>query len=168
MADAGVSSPGLVTIREGDPPVRSIVLRLGFLAALGIGGAVAAPYLMGGVDDLKVGDCFDLPTAEVEVSEVQRHPCSDAHTGEVIYVGKYPASDDAAFPGDQAFLDYVQTACATAFEAYTGLDYESDTTWDFGYFTPTAAGWAEGDRGISCHATRIDGATTTGSVKATS
>jgi hypothetical protein len=148
--------------------MRSMALRLGLLAAIGIGGVALAPYLMGDVADLKVGDCFDPPTEEVEVAEVQRHPCTDAHTGEVIYVGTYPGADDAPFPGDQAFLDHIRTVCVPAFEAYTGLDYESDPTWDFGFFTPTAAGWAQGDRGISCHASRIDGATTSGSLRVAS
>lgn len=148
--------------------MRSIAMRFGLLAALGIGGLAAAPYLMGSVADLAVGDCFDPPTEESVVAEVQRHPCSDAHSGEVIYVGSYPTADDASFPGDAAFIDHIRAVCVPAFEAYTGLDYESDPTWDFGYFTPTADGWAEGDKGISCHVTRIDGAATTGSVRSAS
>jgi hypothetical protein len=146
--------------------VRSIAIRLGLLGALGVGGVVLAPYLMGNVADLAVGDCFDPPTEEVEVSEVQRHPCSDPHTGEVIYVGDYPAADGAAYPGDQAFVEHVADVCLPAFESYTGLDYETATDWDFGYFTPTSAGWDAGDHEISCYAIRVDGTPTTGSVRA--
>lgn len=145
--------------------MRTIALRLGLLGAIGVGGVVLAPFLMGSVADLAVGDCFDPPTEEVEVSEVQRHPCTDAHTGEVIYVGDYPSTEGQTFPGDEAFVDHVAAVCLPAFESYTGLDYETATQWDFGYFTPTSAGWAEGDREISCYATRVDGAPTTGSLK---
>ena len=146
--------------------MRSILLRLGLLGAIGVGGLVLAPYLMGNVADLAVGDCFDPPNEEVEVSEVQRHPCTDSHTGEVIYVGDYPGNDAASYPTDQVFLEHVGRACMPAFESYTGLDYETATEWDFGYFTPTDAGWADGDREISCYAIRVDGAPTTGSLKA--
>lgn len=34
-----------------------------------------------------------------------------------------------------------------------------------GYFVPTSDGWADGDRGIICCAAKVDGTTTTGSIK---
>ena len=35
-----------------------------------------------------------------------------------------------------------------------------------GWFYPTTEGWNDGDREITCYAIRIDGATTTQSIKA--
>ena len=148
--------------------MRTIALRLGLLGALGIGGVVLSPYLMGAASDLAVGDCFDPPTAEIEVDDVQRHPCTDAHGGEVIYVGDYPAADDAPYPGDPAFDAHVVDVCVPAFDAYTGLDFETATDWGFGYFVPTEAGWDLGDHEISCYAMPVDGSTTTTSIRAAS
>lgn len=148
--------------------MRTIALRLGLLGALGIGGAVLSPYLMGSAADLAVGDCFDPPAQLVEVEEVQRHPCTEAHGAEVFYVADYPAADGAGYPGDPAFEAHVRDVCVRAFDAYTGLDFQTDPTWTFGYFTPTDEGWSMGDHEISCYAERMDGATTSASIRAAS
>ena len=53
-----------------------------------------------------------------------------------------------------------------AYRSYTGRDFETDTTYDFSYMTPTTAGWTKGDRVIDCFVVRVDGQSFKGSVKA--
>jgi len=145
--------------------VRNIAIRVGLFAAVGIGAFVLRPFLTGGAGDLKVGECFDVPTAGQTVEEVQHHPCAEAHGGEVIFVGKVGAPAGAPFPIASALDQQVGPLCMPAFDAYTGLTFETDKTWDMGYFYPLEADWAKGDREVICYATRIDSAPTTGSIK---
>jgi hypothetical protein len=145
--------------------VRSIALRVGLLAAVGVGALIARPFLTGGAADLKLGECFDAPVAAETVEDVQHHPCTDAHTGEVVFVGNLPAAEGAPYPDDVTLDQQIGTLCIPAFNEYTGLDFETDTTWTLGYFVPLEADWKNGDRGVSCYATRIDDAPTTGSIK---
>jgi hypothetical protein len=145
--------------------VRTIALRVGLLAAVGVGALVARPFLTGGAADLKLGECFDAPVAAETVEDVQHHPCTDAHTGEVVFVGNLPAAEGAPYPDDAALDQQIGTLCIPAFNTYTGLDFETDPTWTLGYFVPLEEDWNNGDRSVSCYATRLDDAPTTGSIK---
>ena len=149
--------------------MKSIAMRIGIIALIGVGTLVARPFLSGGAADLKVGECFDPPTTVGEtVDDVQHHPCTDAHGGEVFFVGDLAAADDAPYPTDAAIETEAAALCTPAFDAYTGLDFVTDPDWTFGYLSPTTESWADGDRGIICYAARIDGATTTTSIRAAS
>lgn len=144
--------------------MRTIALRLGLLAAIGIGAVIAQPFLSGNVAELKVGDCFDVPAVTETVEDVQHHPCTDAHGGEVFFVGEHAAADDAPYPSEDALATEIQAACDPAFQAYTGMP-ATDPTWSYGYFYPLAEGWADGDRGYICYASRVDETTTNTSIK---
>lgn len=148
--------------------MKTMAMRIGIIALIGVGGLVARPFLAGGAADLKIGECFDPPAVGETVDDVQHHPCTDAHGGEVFFVGDVAAADDAPYPTDIAFETQVQGLCTPAFDAYTGLDFVTDPVWTYGYLSPTAESWADGDRGIICYAARLDGATTTTSIKAAS
>jgi hypothetical protein len=141
----------------------SWAIRIGIIAAIIIGGFVLRDRLSSNAGDLQVGDCFDDPGQVAEVKDVQHHPCSEAHTGEVIYVGSM-AGENSAYPSDDTILTFVGTNCLPAFASYTGKEYDG-VTLDVGYFHPTSEGWNKGDRGVICYAYNIDGSTTTGSVK---
>jgi hypothetical protein len=52
-----------------------------------------------------------------------------------------------------------------AFDAYTGLDFETDPVMNMGYFTPTREGWNAGDHEVICYAARIDEATMSQSIR---
>jgi hypothetical protein len=145
--------------------VRNIAIRVGLLAAIGVGALVARPFLSGNVGELQVGDCFDIPAVTETVDDIQRHPCTDVHGGEVFFVGEHAAADSAPYPTEIALSTEIETACVPAFNAYTGLDALTDPTWTLAYFYPVSAGWAEGDRGFICYAARIDGTTTNTSLK---
>ena len=56
-----------------------------------IGGLVLRDRLSGSASDLKIGDCFDVPATETDIKDVQHHPCTEAHTGEVFAVVTHPA-----------------------------------------------------------------------------
>ena len=152
--------------------VLALVKRFPIWTAVGVfalGGYLFRDVLSGNVGDLKVGDCFDPPTAaaaDSTVKDVQHHPCSDPHGGEVFFIGKAPGEANAAYPSDDAFLSLVGAECMPAYRTYTGRDFETDTTYDFSYMTPTAEGWTKGDRVFDCFVVRVDGQSFKGSVKA--
>lgn len=152
--------------------VLALVKRFPIWTAVGVfalGGYLFRDVLSGNVGDLKVGDCFDPPTltaADSTVKDVQHHPCTDLHGGEVFYIGKAPGEANAAYPSDNEFLLLVGGECMPAYLGYTGRDFETDTTYDFSYMTPTAEGWTKGDRVIDCFVVRVDGQTFKGSVRA--
>jgi hypothetical protein len=146
--------------------MRSIALRLGIIGLIAGGAFVLRPFLSGNAGNLAVGDCFDPPAVSGEtVEDVQHHPCTDAHGGEVIFVGEYePASE--TYPSDDEFVTFVGNQCVSAFNSYTGLDYLQATDLDFHVFTPTREGWGNGDRTMICYAVRVDGTTFNQSIKA--
>jgi hypothetical protein len=147
--------------------VRSIGIRIGIIAAIIIIGLVVQTYISKNAGDLKVGDCFDVPTkAGDTVDDVKPSPCTNSHGAEVVFVGKY-TPDSKLYPSNDEFTTFFQSACIGAFNTYTGIDFESDTTYDMAAFTPTADGWDSGDRKVICYAVRLDNAQLTTSIKKT-
>jgi hypothetical protein len=134
-----------------------------FFSGIGIRIAIVGLIVVGGFLLLQVGDCFDVPAATT-VSEVQHHPCSEPHTGEVFHIFDFVAST-SAYPTDEEFASQIVATCETAFQTYTGVDPANspNLTWDV--FFPLEEGWSEGDREISCYLYQVDGATMTQSYK---
>jgi hypothetical protein len=145
--------------------MRGIAIRVGIVAAIIIGGLILKPFLSGNAGDLKVGECFDVPVGAEAIEDVQHHPCSDEHSGEVFFVGKSAAAKDVAYPTDIELAAEVYGLCDSAFVAYTGLDSNTEPVWTYGYFIPTSEGWSDGDRGVICYVAKIDSSVTKGSVK---
>ena len=139
-------------------------VRIAIIAVIVVAGFLFRHRLSSNAGELKVGDCFDDPGAIAEVSDVQHHPCEEAHTSEVIFVGEM-SGDNATYPADDTILEFVSVNCIPAFGTYTGRQYDG-VTLDVGYFHPTSDGWGKGDRGVICYAYNIDGVPTTGSLKA--
>ena len=149
--------------------VLDLVRRFPFLilvAALAVGGFVFREHLVGAADDLRAGDCVDLPAQMREFSEIQHRPCAEPHDAEVFLVFDHPADKQAAFPSRPTAEAFVVEQCVPAFEAYTGRDYQADPDYAFGYFQPTQSGWADGDRGFTCYLVRMDDGKITGSLRA--
>lgn len=140
------------------------VVRIAIVALIAGGAFIFRDRITGNAGDLAVGDCFDEPARETEVKDVQHHPCTESHTSEVVFVGDVPGGDDA-YPTETQFLDFVRTECVTAFNSYTGVDFDSDPTLEMGYFIPTAEGWRSGDHEMICYGLRLDGGATTQSIK---
>ena len=140
---------------------------IGIAAVIGVIAVVGFIFrdrLSSNAGELQVGDCFDDPGSVTEVSDVQHHPCSEAHSAKIFYVGAITSGNNA-YPSNDAIFEFVGTNCVPAFTTYTGEEYTGDPI-DIGYFHPTSEGWSDGDRGVICYAYNVDGSTSTGSVKA--
>ena len=140
------------------------VIRIAIVAVIVIGGLLFRDRLSGGANDLKVGDCFDEPAAGKTVKDVQHHPCTESHTGEVVFVGNVPGQD-ASYPGESAFDAYAVQNCKPAFLAYTGVDIATQQALDMGYFFPIQEGWSRGDHILTCYIVRTDGNAVTSSFR---
>jgi hypothetical protein len=140
-----------------------IIIRVAIIAAVIAGGFVLRDRLSSSPTDLKVGDCFDVPAGDTDISDVQHHPCSEPHTGEVFFVGDHPAAKGTTFT-DDLVIQFGGTTCVPAAEAYVGAPLTSEL--DVGAFYPTDADWAKGDRGITCYLYRVDEGPISKSLKA--
>ncbi|MBA2718264.1 MAG: septum formation family protein [Chloroflexi bacterium] len=140
------------------------VFRIGIIAVIAVGAIIFRDRLSGGAGDLKIGECFDEPVGVEEVSDVQHHPCTEAHTAEVVFLGDMTGANET-YPAESAFEDFLVKNCVPAWEAYTGKTLQTDPVLTLGYFVPTTSSWGDGDHMITCHAARIDGAPMTSSVR---
>ena len=139
--------------------MRLIAARAGLLVAI----ATAAVGCGGNVANLAVGDCFDPPNT-VEVEDVPRHACTEPHGGEVFLVTDY-TPPEGPLPDEADFRDFLGERCPAAFEAYTGIDWANDTTYDIGTLWPSQNSWNGGDREMTCYIVRVDGAKLTQSLR---
>ncbi len=142
--------------------MNKIIIRVAIIGAIVVGGLIFRDRLSGNAGELQVGDCFDVPTQDTNISDVQHHPCTEAHGGEVFYVGDHPAAAGTTFT-ESVMTDYLGTACFPAFTAYIG-----STTFDgleIGAFYPLKKDWDSGDRGVTCYLYQVDGSTMTKSLK---
>ena len=107
------------------------------------------------VFDLDAGDCFTIDTDEVlTVGLVE---CTGAHLYEVFALLDHPAGAREPFPGDQALLEFADTACQPPFEEYVGHDYQT-SIWYISALRPSEETWADGDREIVCALNQQDDA----------
>ena len=144
----------------------SVIGRIIIIAVIAVGAFVARNYVSGSAGDLRVGDCFDQPPAETQdITDVQHHPCTESHTGEIVFVGDYPSPVDAPYPSLESFQAYVDGACATAFAEYTGSAFEDALSLGMGWYYPGAEGWKTGDHEIACYLYRLDEAPMTQSFR---
>ncbi|TME12330.1 MAG: hypothetical protein E6I65_03875 [Chloroflexi bacterium] len=145
--------------------MRGLAIRVGIIAAIAGGVWVLRPFISGGAGSLAVGDCFDEPATQTEtVDEVQHHPCTDLHDGEVFFVGNYEPSA-GTYPSDPEFFNFISDRCTGAFTSYSGLDINTTQDFDFSAFTPTSEGWGKGDRKVTCYAVKVDGTKLNTSIK---
>jgi flagellar basal body-associated protein FliL len=152
--------------RSGKSRVVPIVVSIVILAIV-VGAVIVNALGPKAVGDLKVGDCFDVPTLASEddtVDSVQHHPCTESHTGEVIFVGDYTGATDT-YPAVSDFDTFVGNTCKPVFQAYVGTDLDSSPDLSIGYFYPLEDGWSNGDRSVTCYAVRDDNGPMTTSVK---
>ena len=100
--------------------MRGWVFRIGIIAVIAIGAFIFRDRLSSSAADLAVGDCFDVPTANVNIKDVQHHPCTESHTGEVFVLVNHPAAKGTAALTEAELIDFLTTACAPPFLAYVG------------------------------------------------
>jgi hypothetical protein len=132
---------------------------------IAVGGFFFRDRLTGGADDLRVGDCFDLPVGVQTVEEVQHHPCTESHTAEIVGLGDHPANSNDGYPSEDALFAFADDLCARTFRNYTGRDPFDDTLLTVGYFYPIQEGWQNGDHEVACYLLRVDEGPMTSSMK---
>ena len=142
---------------------RALIAMVVVVGIIGGGYLLFRDRLSESAEDLRVGDCFDVPGEET-ITTVQHQPCTEPHDGEAYVVGN---SDADSFPIVFGFDDWVEENCAgPAFDAYVGEPFGARSDIDVGYFSPTREGWEGGDREITCYLTPTDGQKVTVSYKA--
>jgi hypothetical protein len=147
--------------------MRGWVFRIGIIAVIAVGAFLFRDRLSGSAADLAAGDCFDVPAANVDISDVQHHPCTESHTGEVFVLVNHPAAKGAPPLTTAALQSYLESACGPAFTAYVGAEAAALGQLDYGMFYPVDSDWNDGDRGVTCYTYRLDDKPITGSVKKT-
>lgn len=141
------------------------VIRIGIIAVIVIGGLIFRDRLSSNAGDLKVGDCFDVPARNDDIKDVQHHPCTESHTGEVFAAVNHPAAKGAPPLTDAAFADFLDSACQAPWVTYVGATAAAANVLTFGGFYPGDEAWADGERGVTCFLYRQDEAPMTGSAK---
>lgn len=106
------------------------------------------------VTTLAVGDCLDEPEVD-RLQETERIDCALPHQLEVFAVLEHPASANGPFPGNEELLRWAAEECQDRFAGYVGTSYE-DSELFLTHFTPVAAGWEDGDRGVTCLVYAVD------------
>jgi hypothetical protein len=100
------------------------------------------------VFDLATGDCFDASGDEVDTVTVIE--CDSAHMYEAFAIFDHEAGADAPYPGDDALLEYADSACQPYFEDYVGIAYADSEYW-ITSVTPSQQTWDDSDdREIVC------------------
>jgi hypothetical protein len=140
-----------------------IVIRVLLIGGVLLGAFLFRDRISGSAGDLQVGDCFDVPAADTDISDVQHHPCTEPHTGEVVYVGDHPAAKDTPF-AESLLVEFAGSSCLPAFDAYIGSN--SADGIDIGAFYPVVKDWDGGDREITCYLYKVDGTSMPASLKA--
>lgn len=118
------------------------------------------------VFDLESGDCFDASGDQVDTVTIL--DCGTPHTYEAFAIFNHEAAIDAPYPGDEALLEYADSACQPYFEDYVGIAYADSQYW-ITSVTPSRQTWEEADdREIVC-ALKLgeDAEETTGSAEGT-
>ena len=141
------------------------VVRIAIIAVIIVGGLIFRDRLSGNAGDLKVGDCFDVPTATVDVKDVQHHPCTESHTGEVFAVVNHPAAKGAAPLSEAQLIDFLSSSCGPLWVTYIGQDAVNTAIFDVGAFYPRDTDWNDGERAVTCYTYRIDDKPMTSSLK---
>lgn len=113
-------------------------------------------------DDLKVGDCFNIPNGST-IKTVEKLACTESHNAEVFHVGEY--TDGSTFPISLSLDRYIESSCVPAFETYVGRGVDSEPELSIGYFHPTRDRWDSGDRTITCYVAQPDDSQMTKSLK---
>ena len=115
--------------------------------------------------DLAVGQCFDEPTSEVDITTVVKHACTESHDAEVFHVVEYDGG--TTYPISLTLESYIDTTCVPAFATYVGADLDARLDLAIGYFYPSRDGWNDGDRTITCYVANDDESKLTKSLKGT-
>ena len=112
------------------------------------------------VFDLVKGNCVDgASLSDGLVTTIRVVDCSEVHTHEVYYSGRYPESTFDA----TKLSTYANDTCLAQFASYVGIDY-TRSRYQYLHIVPTQESWTrDNDRDVVCVAFEED-ATITGSI----
>ncbi|MEO5838560.1 MAG: septum formation family protein [Acidimicrobiales bacterium] len=112
------------------------------------------------VFDLVKGNCLDgASLSDGLVTTIRVVDCSEVHTHEVYYSGRYPESTFDA----NKISTYANDTCLAQFTAYVGIDY-TRSRYQYLHIVPTQQSWTrDNDRDVVCVAFDEDG-TITGTI----
>jgi hypothetical protein len=156
---AAPADPAVATPAKQPGRLRPVIIVVAIVAFLAI--VLFAVRNNVAADDLKVGDCFNVPNGTT-VQTVETRPCTEGHNAEVIFVGDY---DGATYPISLSLDSFVEDSCVPAFASYVGRAIDSEPELSVGYFHPTREGWDGGDRSITCYISQPDEAQMTESLR---
>ena len=134
-----------------------LVAVLVLLVVAACGSKSAAPQL-------KIGDCFDVPTS-ADIVDIPAKPCTGPHGGEVFHL--FDAQGGGAYPSDDEWARLIYPVCDPVFKTYTGTPVEDRTDIDYLFLVPTSDRWAGGDRHVTCFIRSLDGSPLRHSYRAT-
>ena len=157
---AVLSSWNAISERVKEYYVCLLVLQTGMLGAF-----MARDFVIGPVENMKVGDCIDVPAEDAEFGTIQHHPCDQPHGGEIIEIFNVSGLPALLYPSSADPWSAISPVCASAFDAYTGTRFADRPEFDITYFTPTPKTWANGDRSVTCVVIRDDDAALTASLR---
>ena len=123
--------------------------------------------MSGSASELQVGDCFDVPAESIDISDVQHHPCTEAHTGEVFYLGNDASVPGASYPAESDFSADLDAQCGPAFATYVGVSADTSTAYNVEMFYPNEDTFSSGTRTLTCYLVAADGSSMTGSARGT-
>jgi hypothetical protein len=144
--------------------VRTYIIGAVVIALIAFGAYAISQNQSAG--DLAVGQCFDEPGRDTDITTVVKHACTEAHDAEVFMVVEYNKGD--SYPISLSLDSFIDDTCVPEFENYVGEPYDVDTPYDLAYFYPDEDAWTSGkkDRTFTCYIVRTDGTKLTQSVKA--
>lgn len=114
---------------------RLTLVAAGIVAVI-IGGVLYATFGPKSAGALVVGDCFDEPLTTGVISDVQHHPCFQAHTAEVFAVVSSTGAQSGTYPTEAEFQAFAAAQCGPALDTYTGGGGGVAATVDLAYLTP--------------------------------
>ena len=120
------------------------------------------------VFSLKVGDCFNDPSAEADdlVSNVEVVKCKTAHDNEIYH---HALMTGDTYPGTDGAYAQAEEMCTPGFFEFIGFTGDREAyeyELEYSYFVPTQDSWDNaGDRAIDCFAYNGDASQITGSLK---
>ena len=133
------------------------------LVGLGVSAAMMAAAPDGSlVSDLRVGQCYQQPKDE-QTPWVEVLSCGQPHDAELFAI--VPLGGQV-LPAEAELERLADQACAVQFRAYVGVAPEASRL-DFGWWAPTKASWASGDRSVVCSLESADASRLVGSMHGT-
>ncbi|MEA3501550.1 MAG: septum formation family protein, partial [Actinomycetota bacterium] len=129
------------------------VIALVFFGVMGIGFLVGQFDGRESIEDVAVGDCFDIGERG-EIYDVPMVDCSELHDAELFATVQIDGLG-STYPGYDPINEWVFAVCESRFPAYVGQPYRESPYW-IETLVPTEDGWSEGDRIGMCTVVLVD------------